>query len=216
MQPTLEELAIKYGADKSSKSHNYAVRYDSYFDKFRNEQIKLLEIGVQYGYSVKMWKEYFPNAEIYGFDLDKECMRFQEERITIIHGNQSNCDLLKATNEQHGPFDIIIDDGSHFNGDMKRTFDCLFPLLKEGGYYIVEDLHCCYWKTMQGWELTGDPVFIDKIKELVDYVNSRGKSGYGNIKLDDPNDTRMGEMTWIDKAIEFMHLYRSIVFIKKY
>lgn len=211
---TLDQIAIRCGTDKSSLTHNYTNRYAMYFEDIREEKINILEIGVKLGRSLKMWKEYFHNAEITGVDIDN-LKKFEEPRIHIEQGDQKDTDFLKKINDLYGPFDIIIDDGSHINEDIQKSFDCLFPLLKPGGLYIVEDLHACYWDSHGG----KNPVFINTLKNTIDWVNGSGKSGSGDIQNDE-NDSMYVQknsiMNWWEKNIEFLHLYRSIVFIKKY
>ena len=176
---TLDEIALSYGTDKSSLNHNYARLYSSYFEELRQEKLKILEIGIDKGYSLKSWKEYFPNADITGIDI-LDLKQFEENRVHVEQGDQKDTVFLKKVNDTHGPFDIIIDDGSHHNEDMKASFDYLFPLLTQGGMYVVEDLHACYWGKTHG---TGEPVFIDRLKELIDSVNAGGKSGVANIGM---------------------------------
>lgn len=218
---TLDEIALDFGTDKSSLHHNYTKAYAFYFDRLRFEKLNILEIGLGGGGSVKTWKEYFANAKIVGVDILDE-RYLEEERIHILQGDQSDFNFLAKVNSLHGPFDIIIDDGSHLNKDMKNSFEFLFPLLKPGGLYITEDLHACYTDT-------DAPVFIDLIKRLVDHVNSSGKSICANIQYDEeskefyirPQENgyerkNIASMNWWEKSVEFVHLYRSIVFIKKY
>lgn len=211
---TLDEISIKYGTDKSSLLHGYTEKYQIYFEPLRLQNLKILEIGIQNGYSLKTWKEYFPNSTISGIDVNN-CTHLKEDRINPIVCDQTNFSLLQKINSEHGPFDIIIDDGSHISDHMKDTFNFLFPLLKEGGIYVVEDLHCCYWDNF-----TSNTSFMDRMKELMDVTNSRGKCGLANIKKikDDGfyQSGTKGEMDWWESNIEFIHLYRSIVFIKKY
>jgi len=211
---TLNEIALEFGTDKSNKFHNYTERYDFYFSKIRNEKLKVLEIGIQNGFSLKMWKKYFENSEIFGIDT-ADCSKFAEDRVIPLLGSQNDLEFLERINKEHGPFDIIIDDGSHFNDDMKKSFEFLFPLLKDGGIYVVEDLHCCYWPSF-----TNNTAFMDRLKELLDQTNSYGKCGLAdikNIKNDDfYNRRELGEMGYWEKSVEYVHLYRSIVFIKKY
>jgi len=213
---TLDEIALSYNTDKSSMYHNYTKLYDLYFKQIQNEKLCILEIGIDKGYSLKTWKEYFSNSKIVGIDIIN-LKHLEEERIHILQGDQGDVKFLKEVNDTYGPFDIIIDDGSHHNNDMKDSFDFLFPLLKEGGIYIVEDLHACYWEASLS---TGGPVFINTLKKLIDDVNSGGKSGVANIERDPEdgwyNQKRLPPMTWWEKSVEFIHLYRSIVFIKKY
>ena len=211
---TLDEISIKYGTDKSSLLHGYTEKYQIYFEPLRFENLKILEIGIQNGYSLKTWKEYFPNSTIFGIDVN-DCTYLKEDRINPIVCNQTDNLLLQEINSSHGPFDIIIDDGSHVSDHMKDTFNFLFPLLKEGGIYVVEDLHCCYWDNF-----TFNTSFMDRIKELMDLTNSSGKCGLANIKKIEEDGfyqaRTKGEMNWWESNIEFIHLYRSIVFIKKY
>lgn len=211
---TLNEIALHYKTDKSSLFHNYTEKYEKYFSPLRNEPLKILEIGIQNGYSLKTWNDYFPNAHIFGIDI-VDCRHMDEGRIKTLQGSQTDTLFLEKINNLFGPFDIIIDDGSHYNNDMRISFDCLFPLLKQGGLYVVEDLHCCYWKDFAN----GTSTFIDRLKELMDAVNGNGKCGLAdlaNINDDIYYQKRTrGEMDWWEKNIEFIHLYRSIVFIKK-
>lgn len=211
---TLDELAIKYKTDKSSALHNYTEKYDRHFSHLRDKEIKVLEIGIQDGFSLKTWKDYFTKAHIYGLDV-VDCRQMDEDRITTIQGSQNDLGALQRLNEQYGPFDIIIDDGSHISSDMRISFDFLFPFLKNGGVYVVEDLHCCYWPNFS--ERTYD--FMDRLKELLDRVNSRGKCGLAEIdNLEQDGFYRqgsLGPMDWWDRSIEAIHLYRSIVFFDK-
>lgn len=212
---TLDEIALKYKTDKSSEFHNYTEKYERYFSPFRNEKIKILEIGIQNGYSLKTWKEYFSNAEIFGVDI-VDCKEMNEDRINTLKGSQSDTIFLKNMNEQYGPFDIIIDDGSHYSSDMTITFESLFPLLKRGGLYVVEDLHCLYWPQFKD----GGNSFMNRLAKLMGSVNGHGKWGLAEIKNSNKDkvflENKFGKPSWWDKNVEYIHLYRSIVFIKKY
>lgn len=213
---TLDEIAQSYGTDKSSLHHNYTKLYALYFDLIRHEKLKILEIGIDKGHSLKSWKEYFYNSEIIGIDI-LDLKHFEEDRINVMKGSQEDTQFLEEVNKKFGPFDIIIDDGSHHNDHMKTSFEFLFPLLKQGGIYVVEDLHACYWGKSHG---TGEPVFMDLLKNMMDAVNSGGKSGTANREHDKDDSwyiqNSMPKMTWWEDNVEFVHLYRSIVFIKKY
>ena len=212
---TLDEIALKYNADKSSLFHNYTEKYDHYFSPLRQGLINILEIGIQNGYSLKTWKEYFPNAEIFGIDI-VDCKQMDESRIKTLKGSQNDLVFLQKINDMYGPFDIIIDDGSHYNSDMKISFDFLFPLLKHGGIYVVEDLHCTYWPEFSD----GNTAFMDRLKELMDSVNGNGKGGLAEIENSAQDhvyqERKYGEMDWWEKNVEYVHLHRSIVFIGKY
>jgi len=213
---TLNEIAIELGTDKSSLVHNYVEKYEKFLSEYREKEFKLLEIGVDKGHSVKMWKEYFTKAQIYAIDI-LDLTHMSEERVSIILGSQNDVKFLEGISDKYGPFDIIIDDGSHINEDMEISFVTLFPLLKPGGFYIVEDMHACYWPWVQK-DINRN--FTNVIKQLLDHTNSSGKSGCAERKNDNQdavvNQRLMGEMDWWDTQIESVHMYRSIVFIKKH
>ena len=212
---TLNEFAIAFGTDKSSKVHNFTKHYENYFELMRNQPVKLLEIGVQSGASLRMWKHYFPKAEIYGLDFyDLSVM--EEDRIKIYKGEQNDWDLLDRV-ILSGPFDIVIDDGSHQNPDIMSSFEYLFPRMKPGGIYVIEDTTCTYWGDTHN---VGENTTMAKVKQLVDDVNSGGKTGIGDIRKDpqDPvyRERGHGKMTWWERNVSFVHAYRSIVFIGRY
>jgi len=141
---TLDELALKYGTDKSSTAHNYCQFYERTLPK---KPKKLLEIGVFKGASLAMWSEYFPDTEIWGVDLfadhseaDVRSYLLDEcgcKNIVLRQGNQCDYVLLDALRNED--FDIVIDDGSHNSRDQMMTFYGLY----NGRHYYIEDLHTC-------------------------------------------------------------------------
>lgn len=154
----LDDIGVKYGADKSSKFHHYL---DFYQEQLPNRDFsgRLLEIGVMDGLSMKMWAEYYPKAEIVGIDI-KDMEHMHDE----AWGVPKSVKLLKldGTNPRHmrslalgGKFDIIIDDGSHFMADQQKSFEILYyDQLNEGGVYILEDLWTSYIDYYQNAEIT--------------------------------------------------------------
>ena len=211
----LDNLAIAFGTDKSSKIHGFTKTYESYFEPLQDQAIKLLEIGVQSGASLRMWKHYFPNADIVGIDyFDLKVMN--EDRIKIIQGEQKDTSVMEKA-LLDGPFDIIIDDGSHQNQDITASFEYLFPRMKPGGVYVIEDTTCTYWGETHN---VGPNTTMEKMKQLIDDVNGGGKTGIGDIRKDpqDPiyRERGHGKMTWWEKNVSFVHFYRSIVFIGRY
>lgn len=218
---SLDKVAIgsNFATDKSKYGHNYNKVYSKYFDEFRDDPIKILEIGVAAGQSAQMWAKYFSNGTVVSIDHDISNYEYPpNDRIVILQVDQRDKDALENINQQYGPFDIIIDDGSHIDEYTKISFDILFPLLKSGGLYIVEDLHTSYHDVVH--RIANKPVFINYCKELVDYVNARGYCMSGNlIKCSENVDYQYCEhrkITEMDKLIEFIHFYKSLVFIKKY
>jgi 8-demethyl-8-alpha-L-rhamnosyltetracenomycin-C 2'-O-methyltransferase len=91
-----------------------------------------------------MWKHYFPRAIIYGMDIEDK-RGVDEPRLVTIQADQSDHEELARVAERFGPFDIIVDDGSHISSHVITTFRALFPCLRPNGLYIIEDLCTSYW-----------------------------------------------------------------------
>lgn len=141
----LTRLANYHHSDKGTTAdskHGFTKFYERYFKQWRNEPIKILEVGVYYGASLRMYYDYFPKAEIHGIDI-VEKTQYNNDRITTHVVDQSSMSELNKFVEEnsHIGFDIIIDDGSHHMADQQITFYALGKLLKCGGFYIIEDLH---------------------------------------------------------------------------
>jgi hypothetical protein len=121
--------------------------YDRIFLPYKDQPIKLLEIGVNNGGSAAVWEAYFPNATLFGIDIrsKKELKRRMKlfgitlSRTQINVVDQSNARALKAYAKKNGPFDIIIDDGSHYCSHQILSFETLWPYLNVGGTYVIED-----------------------------------------------------------------------------
>jgi len=143
----LTEIANKYGTDKGTTflpSHGFSEIYDDYLVNNRHDILRVLEIGIDRGNSLRMWRDYFPNAMVYGLDVQKHQF-FTEERISTHYANQSSFyDISNFINEFGGEFDLIIDDGGHDPIYQQITLGYLFRHLKNGGLYIVEDLHTSF------------------------------------------------------------------------
>lgn len=150
----LNKLAIKYGTDKKANDglkamnnlygHGYCDVYENIFnDDFKSKANNILEIGVSFGSSIKMWDEYFEGKiNIYGIDINEKRFKkseLEKDNIKILIGNQNNTKFLNSINTK---FDAIIDDGSHKSSDQLISFNTLYyNNLNDGGYYIIEDLH---------------------------------------------------------------------------
>jgi hypothetical protein len=147
----LTKLGMICGTDKWDRWHtyrglSYLDLYEKYFKDFKKKPINILEIGVLNGASLRMLKQYFPEAKIYGLDIDPEAKQHEEDRISIEIGNQTDTEVLNRLSDRAKDFDIIIDDGSHVNKHIIKSFEHLFPKLKKRGIYIIEDLGCSYSK----------------------------------------------------------------------
>lgn len=171
----LDSLAKKYGTDKSSDVHNYCVKYEKYLPFKRYQDINILEIGILDGKSLLTWKDYYYKSNIVGIDINPECKQYEdkENNILVEIGSQDDNVFLLNIMRQYGPFDMILDDGSHMNEHVIYSFEHLFQSLKSGGVYIVEDVHTSYWPWYNGGYK--DPrSMIEYFKNLCDDINYRG------------------------------------------
>jgi SAM-dependent methyltransferase len=149
---------------------HYLEIYERYFEKFVGTPVKILEIGVENGGSLQLWKKYFGDkCEIIGIDVNEKVI-FEEPQIKIEIGSQSDLDFLTHINDKYGEFDIIIDDGSHMQLDVLTTFSFLYSKLKRGGVYCVEDTHSAYLRTYSGG-ITSPFNFISISSRLVHDTN---------------------------------------------
>lgn len=157
----------------TDKWESYLRIYDKTFCEFREDPIHLLEIGVQNGGSLEVWAQYFDHAEsIIGCDIDPKCCNlcYEDARISVVIADPTTESGLKKIASKSSFFDIVIDDGSHISSDIINAFFNLFPLLRPGGVYIVEDLHCSYWIEFEGG-LNHPASAIAFFKSVVDYIN---------------------------------------------
>jgi len=144
----LHALGLKYGTDKAT-FHQFCDFYEEHLPPRIG---RLLEIGVMDGASLRMWRDFYPDAEIVGVDN----LRTPEvDGVTVLKGDAPDWDLLKTL----GTFDVIVDDGSHMTADQQRTFEWMYPALNPGGWYILEDLHTSY-----------TPRYINSPRDTVDFL----------------------------------------------
>jgi hypothetical protein len=196
---TLSQLAEIYKTDKGMWHHGYTPIYNMYFESLKDKQITLLEIGIggyEYvnkgGESLKMWRDYFSNANIIGFDFYKKELNIKG--VSIYQGSQIDNDFLKSL---PAPFDIIIDDGSHVSSHIISTFDTLFCKLNSGGIYVVEDTETSYWSEHYGGgTLPTDTTSMNFFKGLCDTLNPE----YGVEDI---------------YGIKTIHFYNGLIFIFK-
>jgi len=135
----LEVIAERHGPTK--RHHDYLQHYWRHLQHVREIALKVVEIGVQTSRSVKTWAEFFPNATIYGIDIDEKCRAFSEDRIDIHIGDQMDEKfLLDFVAKTGGDFDVVIDDGLHTPYSILKSFSYLYPALKDHGTYVIEDI----------------------------------------------------------------------------
>jgi len=171
----LTRLAIRHGTDKWGP-HFYTPIYNALFAHLRERSLRLLEIGVggyafrtAGGASLSMWAEYFPHGEITGIDIVEKRLHL-DPRIKLFQGSQEDAVFLKKISDERGPFNIIIDDGSHLPKHMVASFKILFPLLADDGIYIIEDVQTAFWPHLGGSALHGGEV-LKLVRSIVEYLH---------------------------------------------
>ena len=139
----LREVFAKHTGRLIDKWSHYFPIYEHHLAKFVGRPVRMLEIGVGHGGSLQMWKRWFgPRAEIFGLDIDPQCESYEEDQIRIGIGNQADPHSFASFPENS--LDIVIDDGSHKASDQCDSLRFLWPSLKSGGIYLIEDCHQGY------------------------------------------------------------------------
>ncbi len=184
------------------KWHHYLPIYDRYLSPWRGRPVRMLEIGVSKGGSLEMWRKFLgPDAVLFGIDIDPACARFDGQAAKVRIGSQADAEFLRKVVAEMGGVDIVLDDGSHVSAHIRASLDALYPLLSEGGLYILEDLHACYWRGHGGgYQRTAS--FIEAVKTMIDdmhhWYHGKGQkiaATAGNLGA--------------------MHIYDSIVVLEK-
>jgi predicted O-methyltransferase YrrM len=187
-----------YDTDKTSQRndvsdyrhcHPYTLFYDGLFKEKKDEKLKIAELGILYGASLRMMKDYFTNADIYGFEYNNDFINhykqnFDNSRITLSNIDVTKADsIVEAFDNTNVLYDIIIDDTTHQMEDQIRIIENVYKYLKPGGVLIIEDIFKAY----------NENEYINRLKpilgEFQDYYfveldhNNRNSAGWNNDKL---------------------------------
>lgn len=206
---SLDQIGIECGTDKNSKGHSYTRYYDMFFAPMRHQAIRLLEIGVYNGDSLRMWAEYFHKGHVMGIDIFPKKEYETERIVTLVRDQSSVEDLLDVT--QTFEYDIVVDDGSHQSSHQIISFEVLFKYLQPGGLYCIEDCLCGY---SEQWVHNGEKSIIDRIKEMVGEVNMNGKIDLHNLCSDKAKNPER-DWTYFEKNIEWIWVGTGLCIIKK-
>jgi hypothetical protein len=201
------------------KWSHYFAAYQSVFGPRRTEPMRVLEIGVLEGSSLRLWKRYFthPDTVIVGIDIQPGCIQFDApaDGIRVRIGSQDDGAFLKRVVREFGPFDLIIDDGSHHSSHIIASFNHLYSDgLKDSGIYFVEDLHANYWHPWRDSTRS----FLDLCKELLEHMHAHYRSAPpAAFLVDNPSDQPMAalEVPLITTMIKEIRVFDSIVAIYK-
>lgn len=216
----LDQLALDAGADKASSFHNYTKVYADFFGPIKNEPLVFLEIGIYKGNSVKLWESYFPNATLYFIDNNPSYIEYFSPRSHYHFMDQTDWFTVHAfAKSVVRGFDIILDDAGHTMVAQIGGFQTLFPYLKSGGLYIIEDLHTSYWQAFGGGGTfeapkSGPGTCVHFLQSLVDELNFSGARTQCADANKIPPDIQQTLNYWQDQ-IESIHFYKSVCIIRK-
>lgn len=210
----LNDLGRKHGTDKSSdgkradqvgRGHDYLRVYEKFLEPHRRTATRMLEIGVQRGSSVRMWRDYFEKATIFGLDIAESARNSAGDRIEIRLVDQSDAKALSAFAVANGPFDVIVEDGSHIWGHQITSLQTLLGHVRPGGVYIVEDLHTSYSPSFAG---EGGPTAVDYLIGCFEKV-----IGDRAARIADPADAFVQALG--DRVDYMIAMRRAAIFVLK-
>ena len=197
----LISIGKKYPSSKNK--FGFIQIYEKYFFDFKDKELNLLEIGIDKGDSLRIWRDYFTNAKICGLDIEKK--EFKINGVEFFTGNQSDTSFLKSITNKYKNFDIIIDDGSHISKDVISSFNYLYPFLNDNGLYIIEDLQTSYFPRYGGSRinLNKKRSSMNFIKSLTDSINY------------EKNNKPFFKKNKFDGLIKSINFHQNIAFIYK-
>jgi hypothetical protein len=212
--PNLTSLFSKSGSDKYYR-HHYERYYEPWLSTYRHTAgIKMLEIGAQQGKSLQVWDEYFTQPSLilglaYGYHT--EHLHKNTHNLTHVQvqwGDQSQNSTMEDLVDQ-GPWDIVIDDGSHIPAHVIFSLFHLWKSVKPGGIYIIEDLESSYWPNgtqIYGYSIYGAGIrskapnsAIDKVHQLV-HVLMRHQIGARTLSIM-PDDKSICSIEWAQNIV---------------
>jgi len=200
MSGKLHKYFLNNGGKPIHKWFHYFDIYEHHLQRFKGKSPVILEIGVQAGGSLQMWKDYFDDdCRVVGLDISPECKDHEEEGVEVFIGKQHEPKAINQILEKYPHIDIVIDDGGHISWQMINCFDILYNKISANGTYIVEDTHACYWPSHAGG-LKHPQSFIEHAKNKIDEVNA------GAAKL---------PTTEITKNTNSISFYDSVVVFEK-
>src|SRR5262245_39798052 len=164
----LLEMFFRNQGRQIEKWHHYLDIYHRHFAGFRGRSPVVLEIGVQHGGSLDMWRRYFgPGAQIVGVDVDPRCKQFEGEQVRVLIGDQGDRGFLAKIREEVEHIDILIDDGGHTMAQQIATFEELYPHIQPNGLYLCEDVHTSFLQPFGGGIGRSD-TYLEYAKKLID------------------------------------------------
>lgn len=186
------------------KWHHYFDIYHRHFESFRGRSPVVLELGVDHGGSLQMWKQYFgPGARIVGVDIEPRCRQYEEDQISVLIGDQADRAFLAEVRRRLPRVDILIDDGGHTMQQQIATFEELYAHVQPNGVYVCEDMHTSLWPQYGGgYRQPG--AFLEYSKNLIDRLYAWHSTDQDALAVDE-----------FTRSTHALHFYDSMLVIEK-
>ena len=237
----MEELFLSNFGNKktTAKLKHYFRIYEEEFEKYKNKNINFFEIGINKGGDLQIWHKYFTNLnKMYAVDINENCKSLEKilPNTTIFIGDQGDETFLKTLVDNVDDFDILLDDGGHQFHQQINSFKFLFKKLKDGGLYLIEDVHTSYENYANLYPKDNvynggrykDNTTISFFKRLVDELTAWGfikehgicpgsskPKASSWLKFIKKYNIEKTEMDYYRQNIHSITFYDSIIIIKK-
>jgi hypothetical protein len=216
---SFEQIHREKTGKVSDKWASYLPFYDEIFEKYRTQNLSLLEIGIQNGGSLETWKTFFSEAKVFiGCDIDERCsnLQYDDSRVNVVVGDANQPNTINKITNICNNFEIIIDDGSHKSVDILNSFFIYFPFVKPGGLYVIEDTHTLYMNDWGGGVLNEFSAY-SFFKKLIDVVNIQFWRNELSIDVYFRTFFPLGQMPPFIKegGVESIEFRNSIIVIRK-
>lgn len=199
-----ERLFSEHEGRLVSKWKHYLGVYDQHLSRYRGTNVHVLEIGVNHGGSLQLWRKYFgAKAQLFGVDVNPHCLALDEPGAKIFIGDQSDRKFLASLAARLPRIDVLIDDGGHTMAQQIATFELLFPSIAKDGVYICEDACTSYWRKYGGG-FRKRASFIEYSKGLIDSLNAWHSEEPARLSVND-----------FTQAVRSVTYYDSVVVIEK-
>jgi len=212
---SLDQIFLEKSTDKASSCHWYSKYYQIFFEELRDADISLLEWGIDSGFSLRSWREYFTKAKISGIDIRGNYQYLLDEGCTatyIVDQKDIN-QIIRFGQEHNNEYDVIIDDCTHDAEDMIATFEIMFNSLKKNGYYVIEDLLTSNDKSRWGAKAN----VYDRIRQMVGEVSMNGKGSNDCLCSNKVGEVHkyINNLNYYEANIEWFFLSCGLLIIKK-
>lgn len=201
-------------APKVRKFAHYVPIYESVVDRTR--PIRMLQIGDFYKDSLPMWQDYLhSDSLIVNIDMNSKLLKIADSgSIHVRFGGEQDVSFLRQVVAEFGPFDVILDEGSHTSSHMVDSFRLLFAnALSDSGVYMVEHVHCDYWRFYRDSRVS----FIDLVRALIDAMHGHYQVATSETKfrVGHPDRIRAVSVPTITPILGSIEIHDSIVVVRR-